>query len=464
MRRRKILEITVILAAAIIISYQLLFPPLIGMADNGDFGRFFRAGFEHMTADFDDRYFSYFNSKFRIVPAAFPGWYLSSTEVPIRIARLAGIVFVDRQVFDIRVLGGIYALLLLAGMGLLLVASRKLVFAARLVFGILLVLILTDPSYIASFNSFFSEPTALVFFVLAAGCALLVISGQGSMWLLLAYFVCSTIFVTSKPMHAPFAVLFALFGIYLARVAGFKNAFVLAVSLSVLLCTTAVGYYWVTPHELREKAVYIELFTDFLQHSPTREQDLVDMGLDQDWARFAGTNPYSADSPIRDPAFKTELMARVGPTTIPFFYLRRPLRFYELIQRCSRHIQQMTSLGYYEKSSGHAPFAQPFGLWYRLRAFLFPRSIWTLVGFFAAGTAATALGIVGKNHSRRRLAVFCAVLTAAALGQFLIPVLMFGENDLPRYLFLFNLIFDVGLIGVLVMTVQAVFSRHSLSD
>src|SRR5215813_11468917 len=124
MLKRNALEIVTLFAAAIIVSCQLFVPPLVGIADNGDFSRFFTAGLDHVSIAREDRYFAFFNSRYRIAEARRPGPYLSSSEIPIRVARIASVAFIDGNVFDIRLVGFLYTILLLVGMYLVLFATR----------------------------------------------------------------------------------------------------------------------------------------------------------------------------------------------------------------------------------------------------------------------------------------------------------------------------------------------------
>lgn len=467
MLRPSLFETVALLIAALIISYQLFIPPAIGMADNGDFIRVMTlSGLDHLPTEFEEKYFLYFNSKFRILAKRGSGRYRTSTEIPARAARWLSIRLIDGRIFDIRLLGGLYALLFLSGFYLLLRASRPLAFWSRIALAILLTLILTDAGYTGSFNSFYSEPTAFVFFLLASGCALLLIARRRSVWLLVAYFVVSVIFITSKPAYAPFAILFGAFGIYLARLVEFKKPMLLSGALATLLCVIAAIYYSSTPDWLRLNALYIGVFTVTLKDSPTPEQDLIDMGLDPDWARFSGTNPYRVDSPTKDSAFRSELMTRAGAMTVPGFYLARPARLFALVRSCSSRILSLPRhFGFYEKSSGRPPRSQPSALWSEIRNFLFPKSVWTVLIFFASGIAATAIGILrATTETRRNLFVFCGFLITVAFAQFFIPVLTLGHVDLARYLILFNLIFDSSLIMITVAVAERFTNRTLLPE
>ena len=75
-----VLVAAVLAAAAAILSLQLFVPPVVGLADNGDYERVIGyAGFQHTTADPAERYFSFLRTKYAVVaPGWFRGGYLSS--------------------------------------------------------------------------------------------------------------------------------------------------------------------------------------------------------------------------------------------------------------------------------------------------------------------------------------------------------------------------------------------------
>ena len=82
-------EMAILLVAAGIIAYQIFVPPVIGLADTGDFERLFpQTGLEHISREYDQKYFLHFNSKYKIVPrTSTVGWYKTSSSLTMRAAR-----------------------------------------------------------------------------------------------------------------------------------------------------------------------------------------------------------------------------------------------------------------------------------------------------------------------------------------------------------------------------------------
>ena len=445
-------EMVVILIAAGMITYQIFIPPLIGLADSGDFGRLLpQRGLAHVSTKFQDNYFSYFNSKYQITPKwQGPDWYKSSTSLLIRSARWLSIRVGQEQIFDIRILAAFYTFILLFGIWLILLAARSLGKSLRIVLAGLLLVIFTDVGYVAYFNSFYSEGTALSFLAVAIGCALILITGRSSsLLLIIGYFLAIAMLVTSKPMYTALALVFSLFGIYLSSYIHYVRRYWLSGGLAIALCCLTVWYFNQTPEIMKVHGAYVGIFMDLLPHSSTKQEDLTELGLNPNYALFSNTTPYQPDSPLNNPEFEMDFSTKVKSSTLPLFYLSHPGRLYSLFARCVKHTfsTRVRRLGYYEAISGKPPLARAFGIWSTVRENVFPRSLIFLGLFFATALAAIVLFVRTSSATVRSLSLLYLLFTAIAGAQFLIAILAGGgEPDLAKHLFMFNLAFDICLI------------------
>lgn len=462
-----ILEICSLFVLTVLVGYRLFVYPAMGMADNGDFSRFLtRPGLEHVSIESTDKYFFYFNPTYRIItPAQEDEGYRSSTEIFVRAARGLSLAFVDREYFDIRVLGAFYLALFLIAIYLALLATRRMQMRIRAPIALATIFLLTDAGYIAYFNTFYSEPTAMVSLLLALGCALLLITRQWDSWVLLVgYFAASAILITAKPMCVVFALPLGLFGVYLSGRISLRRRFVAGIALACALCILAVWYQAQSPQWLRRNANYIAIFQDLLPNSKTPDQDLDALGLDFFWIKYAGVNPYGDGSPMRSASLKTDFEQRINTATIVKFYLQRPARLFDLLRRCANHtlITRVDHLGYYPKESGRPAEAQPLGPWSEIRDSLLPKNIWMVGCFLIVGTVITLIGLIKHSAHRAWYAALGTVLVIGAL-QFVVPVLSVGEPDVERHLFLYSLVFDIILISLVAllfgMNYKALFRR-----
>jgi hypothetical protein len=444
-------EIAVLLIVAGILTYCLFIPPLIGLADSGDFGRVMPwRGLLHASENYNEIYFHYFTPKFKFIPKfSGPEPYLTSTSLLIIPAVWLSVAAGQDQIFDIRLLAALHALLFLLGLWLVLVATRPLKPGMRILVACLLVVVIADVGYIAYFNSFYSEGAALVFLTIALGCGLILLARQSSSALLLiGYYVAIILFVTSKPMYISLVPAFVLFGFYLSGYLSFTRRRWLAVGLGIILCGVAFWYYRQAPRELREQSVYVGVFTDLLPHSSTPQEDLMELGLDPNYAVYSKTTPFQDSSPLRvNPEFQEDFSQKAKAYALPLFYLRHPARFYGLSKRCMRNAfeTRVDRLGYYEAASGRPAFSKPFGLWSFIRENVFPRTVLFLSIFFATGIGAVIIGI--KSSAFRPMAALYLMFIFIAIMQFFVAVTVGGgEPDVGKHLFLFNLAFDVCFI------------------
>lgn len=450
-------EAAVLLIAFGIIAYQIFIPPPVGLADSWDFERLLRQnGLAHLPTEYKDKYFLYFNSKYRIITRTIDSdpqslyAFKSSTSLPMRTARWLSMTAGQDTIFDIRVLAALYTVLLLFGLWLVLAATRSLHMGLRVLLSGLLVIVFTDAGYVSYFNSFYSEGTALVFLAIGIGSSLLLISRRSSSPLILTgYFLAFLMVVTTKTMYVPLAPAIALFGLYLSGYVRFRWRYWLSSSLGVVLCCVATWYINQTPAVMGAQAVYVGVFMDLLPHSSNPRQDLSDLGLNPNYEVFSGTTPYQPDSPLNDPEVQNDFRSRVKPHTLVLFYLTHPDRLYELYARCVKlaFTTRVTRLGYYEAETGKPPRSQPFALWSVLRENMVPRSVVFLGLFFATGIAAVVFLFRSSSATARGMYALYLLFVLIAGAQFFVAVAAGGgEPDLEKHLFMFNVAFDACLV------------------
>jgi hypothetical protein len=188
---------------------------------------------------------------------------------------------------------------------------------------------------------------------------------------------------------------------------------------------------------------------DLLPNSITPQQDLAAMGLNPAFAAYTGTTPYQLDSPLNNTAFYAEFAKQTNASTVPVFYLTRPVRLYQLFGRCVKHAfsTRVNRLGYYEASASNPPRAHPFGLWSAIRENLAPRSVFFLGFLLATAIVAVVFFIRQCSPTLRCIYLLYVLFVLIAEAQFFVSVLVGGgEPDLEKHLFMFNLAFDVCLI------------------
>ncbi len=196
-------------------SWRLFAPPVIGIANNGDFAKI--SGSLHLgpaSTDTDDR-FLYVTRDYKRGPEyAWDSRYISSEAIFARIAFRFAQIFQHRDRFDIRWMGVAHLGAILLALAWLMLALRPLGAATQIAAGLAACLILGDAAYLGYCNSFFTDAAALAG-VLLTVAALVDLAVRGySRWRLAGFLCGALVLITSKSQHAalalPLAVLICL--------------------------------------------------------------------------------------------------------------------------------------------------------------------------------------------------------------------------------------------------------------
>ncbi|HEY6065430.1 MAG TPA: hypothetical protein VIY96_04705, partial [Thermoanaerobaculia bacterium] len=175
-RASRSVEIGFLLTAAALIAIQLFVPPIVGVADNGDFSRVASPlGIFPPPEIGGDAYFGWIVPEYRFDAKKIwvHGLCCYSSETLFGAAAMpVGRVISPPGRFRLEAMGIVNAMGLLAAILLLLVALRPLPAGARVAGGALVVLVFTDGASVSYLNSFYTEPAALIFFLASVALAL----------------------------------------------------------------------------------------------------------------------------------------------------------------------------------------------------------------------------------------------------------------------------------------------------
>ncbi len=452
-----------IVVAATVLALQVLVPPIVGLANNGDFEKVLGyAGLHYPSDRYEDKYNTHIVREFRFVPVWYRSGYLSSETALARLARDLARPFSRSGLFDIRVLGVIHALLLLLALAGLIRACRGLAWQARLVAAALLVFFFTDVGYAALFNTFYSQTAAFLFLMLtAAAVALAIRRGRLDGALCVAYFLFAAAFVGAKPQESIHGLLFALFGLRLSEVRGKGWWRRPAVALAVGLCLFSLWYYRRTPQrEIRKVALYQTVFREMLPTSPDPAGDLAALGLDPRLAVYSGTHAYQPGVPIHEASFERDYFDRVGFAQIAAFYAARPVRLLGRLRRAAEkggmRLRPHAS-GNFEKSApGWRPnlVSRRFAAWSGLRLKAAPAAAVWLPVLLAGNLAVAAAGWRRSSGRGRRFREAIVFFVVVAAMEFLVCSLADGLADIGRHLFVFQAICDLLLAADVVWIAQ----------
>ena len=450
------------LAAAAILALQLLVPPVVGLANNGDFEKVMgQAGLRYPADRYEEKYFTHIVTKFSYSAAWDTTGYRTSETALARLAREAGRLFFPGRPFDLRVLGALHAALLVAAIGGLVAAAAGLTAAAQACAALLVVFVFTDVGYAAPLNSFYSQTASLLFLLLAAAVVARALRDGGlAGWLVPVFFLCAAGFVGSKPQESLFGVPLALLALRLSP-EGATRAARWALGLgAAALCVFSLWYYGRTPETaIRSVALYRTVFNELLPESPDPPADLAALGLDPRLANLAGRSAYGPESPRADPAFVTEFGREMSYARVLQFYLLRPARLGARLLRAAPGGVRLRpgALGNFEKTApGYFPNRRSgrFALWSGAREKLMPVAPVWLAVLLGGNVVAAAVGWRRAGWAGRRVRETIALLALMAVVEFLVCSLADSLESVHRHLFTFHAMCDLLLIADAVWIVQ----------
>lgn len=446
--------------AAAIITYQLFIPPIVGLADDGDFWKIMgQVGLRYPTGDVQTRAYGHLTVEYDITQPLWASGYLTS-EIPF----VAGARFIEksglrRRVLDIRTLGILHSLVFCAGVALVLIAGRTWRCPARIAYTFLVVFFFTDVGYVAYFNSLYSATASYLFLLLLAGMVLCLAGGRRLPVLMVAFWAAALGLVTSKPQEAALAPLLGLLGYVMTCLGRGPGRPKSAIVLAIALCAAGALYYSRIPEYLKAEALYNDVFFELLLRSPDPTADLKELGLPDDWIRYSGTHAYLPGVPLTDPVFRRDFARLVGYPKILGFYLRHPSRLGLLLKLSSQGAFRLRQsyLGNFPVRAGKEPRAlsRAFGVWSAAKERLGPSGPWLLPFLWVANLVGSFIFFrSSKDAEKRCLAVAVAVLVASSVVEFLVCSLADALADVARHLHSFNAMTDLLLIADVVFLVS----------
>jgi hypothetical protein len=446
-------ELIVLIVIASILTATLLIPPIVGLADNGDFYKMMsKFGLEHSAQAREDRYFTYVDPIYVADPqgAAQYQKVWGKTAISSEIIFMAAAVWLNDllysgRVFHLQFLGLIHIVMFLAGSILLLWGARNTNPLKRALYAVFSIVMFVDIGRTSFFNSAYTETASFLFFALLVGAAMPAIFRRHftSGWIL-SYFLFGFLFCYSRYPNALMYPLLALFGIVMAINSRKAVGVVIAA-----VATIAGGFLlWVflrsAPPEYQHFSLYNNFFNGILPYSPDPVGDLKEFGLDPSLRKYSRTTYFQPESAFYDTEANQAIKQRISTQTIMRFYLRHPRRVLQAVVRSlPMGFEIRPGYGNYEKSAGKLPGAvsRGFDLWSSLRKILIPNSFW-IVATILSLSAASAF------FPRRSLGEtgFRILLAMISVFQLFMISCTSEPSDIIRHMFLFNLVFDLLLM------------------
>jgi hypothetical protein len=459
------------LCAVAITFFVLFFPPMPGVADQGDFGRVTAAAGlgEPMDSslDNDSRWYKYVITKYAmdsvdfsrltgIVPA-------TSTIYPAAIARLICQVF-GMDYFTTKVLAFIYAALYIFSLYLCFRCLKFNRTISSIFFITLSLFVFLDGNYLMWFNSLYGEPTMIISLLMFAASILYISDNINHVKPNMIFFVfVSTFLFLGAKMQCfsalPFIaiLIFRVVQIY-NKQPNRANIKTYVIAFTLITAYYVGGIYLIVNQTCGVDTEFNSVFYGVLKNSNDPKSDLKALGLSPALAVEAGKHAYLPNYRYEkyvphSPLTLKEFNEKMSNLKLLKFYLLNPERFIDGMKYTSSKIFDTRGLylGKFEKSE--IPEIQyyfdRFTLWSSFRVSKLPKNIAFLLFFYLSVIVISLIEYVRKINSREWLLRIELLWLVIIIGliQFPMPYIGNGEADTSKQLFLFNFTFDMVFVA-----------------
>lgn len=452
-------EFVVPVVVVVLLTGQLMYPHMIGIADSHDWERLMSTFGLYVPSNVPDaQHYYYYVVRYFAMGGPTTAISYPSSALPLLLVAIAINELLHPGLFDLEVLGYLY-IILYALAAFLIVRNLRLLLRATLAVWVIAaagIVIFCDLAYTAYFNSVYSEPEELVFLMLFVGATLwLFAERRPRYWPLLIASVAALGFVTAKTQTVPMVV--AFIPVYSAFALRYRliRWRVLTIACFLLICLGAGLVTVTSPKDLSTPNLYDSVFAGILQHDSAQSAatDLSELGVQPKWAYLRGVAYYAPASMAVQytPAFESDFYGHVTRATVVRFYLAHPSRLLFELDQSSQASNDMRPwyLGNYSIDYGYPPRAQShrFTLWSSLRAKHFPPSFALLALLYTLYFAVVLWALIrARGPVERGLPFLFATIGLLAILQFPIPVLADGESELTKHLYIYDALGDLCLL------------------
>ena len=457
-------EMLVILSlAAVLLGWQLFVPPIIGLADQGDFVLLLGPlGYAPQPTGPEHKYWYLTRTFVRDPSYRAPRWDQPSSEIiPATAAVFLNRVFGDPQKFDLTLFGWMHAVLFLIAFARLLYVTRRLVLH-RIIWWIAL-LVLTDVGYVAYWNSLYREPASCLWllFLLAESVA---ICDRDSLSIgaALRWGIFATLFVTAKVQNVPLAIPLAAYGLTMAWHATARAPRWIAIAGALAVLASGIQIYRSRLPAPAVTNLYNVVFFGILPDSSDPAADLRALGLDPVYVKYSGTLAWTEGTGVGDGYLVNALQERVSSIKLASFYLMRPTRLWK---RVETELQVAFSLrpefcGNFDQSAGRFPGARSHAI--ALWSYFHERWLSQIGAVLLGALLLAPVGGIALLWTKpvlpglRRWIELAICLSVCCLMAF--AAAAFGDTwDSVKHLYIFNLLLDICLVSALVAVCWGAF-------
>lgn len=459
----------------------LLKEPFVGIADNSDYYRVIQPlGFQ---PEISNRYFYAYNfytvndmsnedmsgslSKIINPNVENDNEYFSTQFIFIKISMAINylikvILGKSVEIFNIKILGILYALIYSYGLYLFL-SNLKFKFKyLNILFFIISLVTLCDMGYLIYFNSFFGEAPIIASLMITVGSLMSFINSDNrakSIYYGSLFFIFGIALTGAKVANTPIGILIGLFSLTLFLIKkDYISRSIIIIGASLIICFSLI-YYINAPQWMSQVNNYQSIFYGITKDSKEPEKDLEKLSIPLKYLPLTNTHGFldHGEFDIYSDEFQNQVYNNASFFQVLKFYIYNPLRLIEKLKLSadSSVIIRPSYLGNYSKKdiSERLTFTERFSLWSNLRkntiGYAFYIIVLISVVFFIINLFEIIKSIKQKDNERTVLSFACLLLFLTTMSQFVLPIIGNGEADLQKHMLLFNLCFDILiLVGI----------------
>ena len=452
-------EIAFLAAAALLVGWQLFVPPVLSVANEGDFQKL--AGRVCIGTENGPDHFDYSTVHWFVSKEGCADWpFHTSAELilyaALSVDRLAGLL----PAFDIRWMGALYTLLFLVNCAWaqrLLRSTRP--WTSRVLQAAFLVVI-CNAVYIPMFNTFFFDTIALVMIVGAiAGTGAMLLRDQVNSKTLWATSLALALVAASKGQYSLLAIA-CLPAFWLKRGRNVYPPVWARLAGSLIVIAGAAVALSTLPQFQKGQYTDNALFFRILPSVPNPAAYLAETRIPASYLAAVGTHSYLPES-LNNTFERQEAFARMfSLTDLALLYLRHPDRAWYMMKigldeasldRVRMKIgEKEYRLGNYERSTGKPPqsLSHFFGLWPAIKHALISGHPRRFLAYILAVTAGAWL----LAPRRPGMHWFLGIVTTMLVLSF--GMILAEGTDGGRHLQMFNYLLDLMVCGVAAMIAE----------
>ncbi len=303
-----------------LVGAQIFLPPVVSLANNGDFGKMIGRFGLGPVSDGPDSEIVYAPTEYAFHPARYLLFPNLSSELLLVIPAVLIGWATGPTLFDLRIMGAVHAVVLLAGFVLLVRLTRKLPAGRRALLLLLMVVVLSDVHYVSHLNSFYMDTAAWLGLVLTLATGLRLMMEQVTRRSVVLFSASACFLVASKPPHALLALL--LFPLALSAVWRGRRDEAGVLAAFSNLATGAFTLALAPPAE-RAANLYSATFIRVPQAAADPATALREMGLGPEFDAHLGHYGYEKGAP--GPEWFARFAQQHSYGRLALWYLRHPL-------------------------------------------------------------------------------------------------------------------------------------------